>query len=128
MLYLGVSFADATLYGNIDQTYNTTKTTSGATVTNQQTNISAYQMGQSFLGVKGEEDLGGGLSAFFTLESALTPNNQQAFSSSTNTANRQTFAGLKKNGIGQFALGTQYTTIHNAVAATDPGNQNNMLF
>jgi predicted porin len=27
LLYLVVSFADATLYGNIDQTYNTTKTT-----------------------------------------------------------------------------------------------------
>jgi len=81
----------------------------------------------SRLGFKGTEDLGGGLSAFFTIETALTPNNQQAISTSANTANRQTFAGLKKNGIGQFALGTQYTTIHNAVAATDPGMQNNMM-
>jgi len=33
---------------------------------------------------------------------------------------------LKKNGIGQFALGTQYTLVHNAVAATDPGQANNI--
>ena len=65
MLYLGASFADATLYGNIDQTYNSTKTTAAGVVTNQKTNISAYQMGQSFLGVKGEEDLGGGLKASY---------------------------------------------------------------
>lgn len=89
------------------------------------------QFGQSAestsrLGFKGVEDLGGGTSAFFTIETAITPNNQNAISSSTGTANRQTFVGLKKNGIGQFALGTQYTTVHNAASATDPGNLNNM--
>jgi len=64
-LYLGTSFADATLYGNIDQTYNSTKTTEAGVVTNQQTNFSAYQQGQSFLGVKGAEDLGNGLKASY---------------------------------------------------------------
>jgi predicted porin len=80
----------------------------------------------SRLGFKGSEDLGGGTSAFFTVEVALTPNAQQAISSSA-TSNRQTFAGLKKNGIGQFALGTQYTAIHDAVSATDAGQANNMM-
>jgi predicted porin len=79
----------------------------------------------SRLGFKGTEDLGGGTSAFFTVELGLTPNGQQAVSTS-GTQNRQTFVGLKKNGIGQFALGTQYTVIHNAVAATDPGQANNI--
>jgi len=79
----------------------------------------------SRIGFKGTEDLGGGTSAFFTVEMALTPNGQNAIATS-NTANRQTFVGLKKNGIGQFALGTQYTLVHNAVAATDPGQANNM--
>jgi len=80
----------------------------------------------SRLGFKGTEDLGGGLSAFFTIETAITPNAANAISSAT-TANRQTFAGLKKNGIGSFAFGTQYTVIHNAVSASDPGNTNNMM-
>ena len=81
----------------------------------------------SRLGFKGTEDLGGGMSAFFTIETAISPNAGNAIASSTDTANRQTFAGLKKNGIGNFSLGTQYTTVHNAVAATDPGMQNNMM-
>jgi predicted porin len=99
---------------------------SGVTTSNN----SAFSDGAestSRLGFKGTEDLGGGLSAFFTIETALTPNAQQSVSVSTATANRQTFLGLKKNGIGQFAFGTQYTTIHNAVALTDPGMQNNMM-
>ena len=79
----------------------------------------------SRLGFKGTEDLGGGTSAFFTVELGVTPNGQQAVNSGA-TQNRQTFVGLKKNGIGQFALGTQYTIVHNAVAATDPGQANNI--
>jgi predicted porin len=80
------------------------------------------------LGFKGNEDLGGGLSAFFTIESEITPDGQSVFAASaTNTGNRQTFAGLKKAGVGEFAFGTQYTTIFNANAITDPGMQNNMM-
>jgi predicted porin len=78
------------------------------------------------LGFKGTEDIGGGTSAFFTIELGLTPNNAQNVNTGA-TQNRQTFVGLKKNGVGQFALGTQYTTIHNAVAATDPGQANNIM-
>ena len=55
----------------------------------------------------------------------MAPNGQQNINTG-GTQNRQTFVGLKKNGIGQFALGTQYTIVHNAVAATDPGQANNI--
>jgi predicted porin len=79
----------------------------------------------SRLGFKGTEDLGGGTSAFFTVELGLTPNNSFVVATSA-TQNRQTFVGLKKNGIGDFAFGTQYTVVHNAVAATDPGQLNNV--
>ena len=41
--------------------------------------------------------------------------------------NRQTFVGLKKNGIGQFAFGRQYTPIFNSGAATSPGQYNNIV-
>jgi predicted porin len=77
----------------------------------------------SRLGFRGTEDLGGGLSALFTLETGLNP------SSSTLSSfnNRQAFVGLKKNGLGQVALGTQYTPIHNAVAATGANQQNNLV-
>jgi predicted porin len=128
--------SSVTVYGILDIGYmggnvrnaNNLNATTGGTVANTQTSsIGQSAQSTSRLGFKGTEDLGGGLSAFFTIETALTPENAQAISVSTNTANRQTFVGLKKNGIGQFALGTQYTTIHNAVGATDPGQANNMM-
>lgn len=76
----------------------------------------------SRLGLKGTEDLGGGSSALFTVETTLNPNSSTV--SAWNT--RQAFLGLKKNGIGMGSIGTQYTPIHEAVAATDAGQQNNM--
>ena len=82
----------------------------------------------SRLGFRGTEDLGGGASAFFTAEFALVPTDATLSGNNNNGLfNRQTFVGLKKNGIGQAAMGTQYTPIHMAVGRTDPGQQNNML-
>jgi len=62
------------------------------------------------------------------VEFALAPT-QSALSGDANTglANRQTFVGLAQKGIGQFAIGTQYTPVHLAVGRTDPGQQNNMI-
>ncbi len=80
----------------------------------------------SRLGFRGTEDLGGGTSAFFTIEVAITPNSAQNFSTG-GTANRQTFVGLAKKGIGQVSIGTQYTPVHLAMALTSPGQQNNVV-
>jgi len=101
------------------------------TAVNTVTNTQSAGIGQSAestsrLGFRGTEDLGGGLSAFFTVEMGLTPMGTQAIDSAT-SQNRQTFVGLKKNGIGSVAIGTQYTTVHNAASATDPGQLNNMM-
>jgi len=125
--------SSVTVYGIMDLGYvgYNTRVATGSTQTPQAVNkttgnaFSASGESTSRLGFKGTEDLGGGTSAFFTVEVGVTPNSAQNFSTS-GTANRQTFVGLKKNGIGQFALGTQYTVVHNAVAATDPGNANNI--
>jgi predicted porin len=77
----------------------------------------------SRLGFKGSEDLGGGRSAFFTVETGLTPSQGQA----STWDNRQSFVGIKQNGLGQVAVGTQYTSVFNAVAATNAGQLNNMV-
>jgi len=63
---------------------------------------------------------------FFTIEVGVTPNGQQAIANSA-TQNRQTFIGLKKSGVGQASIGTQYTTLHDAAAVTDPGQLNNLM-
>jgi predicted porin len=78
------------------------------------------------LGFKGTEDLGGGMSAFFTVEMALNTDGTQAISNLT-SSNRQTFIGLGKKGLGSISAGTQYTPVHLAVAATDPGQTNNVF-
>ena len=114
MLYLGSSFADATLYGNIDQTYQSTKTTIGGTVSNQQTSIGSYQMGDSFLGVKGEEDLGGDLKASYLYEFGLKTE------TSATPTNRQSYVGLS-GGFGAVRVGKQYSKAFMNTQAADPG-------
>jgi len=76
----------------------------------------------SRLGFRGTEDLGGGNRAFFTFETGLSPNG--ANMSAVN--NRQSFLGLGTKGIGAASIGMQYTPMHEGVAATDPGQANNM--
>jgi len=118
----------------------------GAAGANNVVNTTAQGFGSSSettsrLGFRGNEDLGGGASAIFTVEFGLTPTDSQSIGgggstvaqagSAANVAggglnNRQSFVGLKKNGIGAVTIGTQYTPMHEGVGITDPGGQNNM--
>ena len=122
--------SSVTVYGILDAGFSSlNQRQGGPTRVTKSTTASLGGSGNettSRLGFKGTEDLGGGTSAFFTVEVAITPNSAQNVSTGT-TSNRQTFVGLKKNGIGQFALGTQYTPVHVAVGATDPGQTNNVV-
>jgi len=119
--------SSVTVYGVMDIGIGgaNSRVANGSTV-NKTTTTAAYDGGESTnrLGFKGVEDLGGGASAFFTVELGLTPDAAQTVSTSV-TQNRQSFVGLKKTGLGDVALGTQYTTVYNAVAKTDAGNTNN---
>ena len=131
--YIGESARISNSAGTAANGYNNGQLKS----TRNQFGSSAEQ--SSRLGFKGVEDLGGGTSAFFTIELALAPNDQSlngnkqigAASNGVNPesgglTNRQTFVGLKKNGLGQTAVGTQYTTVFNSAVATDVGNLNNV--
>ena len=125
---IGVAQAQSsvTIYGLLDVGYIGTnmKGTSDSATSKQNTNTFGNSAeSSSRLGFKGSEDIGGGKSVFFTVETGLNPSDSQA----STFYNRQSFVGLKQNGVGQFALGTQYTTVYNAVAATDPGQVNNMM-
>jgi predicted porin len=131
--------SSVTVYGILDVGYigsnsraNTTKIQKSAFGQNAETT--------SRLGFRGTEDLGGGMNAFFTIELGLTPNNSnlsggtaedriQGTSQASGTAidNRQSFVGLRQKGIGQFAVGRQYTPVFVAGAATSPGQYNNVV-
>ena len=82
----------------------------------------------SRLGFRGNEDLGGGLSAFFTAEFQLYGTQENLSGNAVGGLNnRQTFVGLSQKGIGQAAIGTQYTPIHLAIGRNDAGQQNNVV-
>ena len=135
--------SSVTVYGVVDAGFVGSNATAysatgnaGASPGNVKTTTSAFSNGAettSRLGFKGTEDLGGGTSAFFTVEAGLTPANTnlsggtavdsvQGTSTDSGSAlnNRQSFVGLKKNGIGQFSFGRQYTPIFEEGAKTDP--------
>ncbi|WP_338763010.1 porin [Massilia sp. METH4] len=80
---------------------NVTKVTSGAA-------------SASRIGFRGTEDLGNGLSAFFTLETGSKIDTGDIDSAGT-IFNRQAFVGLKGM-FGSVALGRQYTPWHNTLA------------
>jgi predicted porin len=118
--------SNVTVYGIIDAGYIGTnmKGIQGSATSAQNTNTFGNNAETaSRLGFKGNEDLGGGTSAFFTLETGVNVEN----STLSTFNNRQSFVGLKQNGLGQFAFGTQYTPIFAAAAVTDPGQLNNMV-
>ena len=121
--------SSVTVYGVMDAGYvgANERVATGATV------LRATQSGfgdggesTSRLGFKGTEDLGGGMSAFFTVELGLNLDTTFAINTAA-SQNRQSFVGLKKNGVGDFAFGTQYTIVQNAVSATSAAQNNNIM-
>jgi len=128
--------SSVTVYGILDVGYagvSERDTVSGTTTKINSNQFSQSAQQSSRLGFRGNEDLGGGTRAFFTIEVGVSPQDSSAASSTANGTgtvtvmnNRQTFVGLAQKGIGQASIGTQYTVIHNAIAKTDPGQLNNM--
>lgn len=107
---LGVAFAapvfadasNVTLYGRIHQAIESNSRTIDNATPNDagnNTNIAGYS---SRLGVRGVEDLGGGLSAIFAYEFGVTTDNVSAAPLST----RHAYLGMK-GGFGTVVLGSQ---------------------
>ena len=111
----GTAFAQSTvtLYGVVDAGI-----TKGATTT---TFTGGGINGTSRLGVKGTEDLGGGLSAVFQIETGLNSGKEAASS----LGDRGAFVGLA-GAFGTVTLGSSVLTpSFYARAATDPSTTNN---
>ena len=120
--------SSVTVYGLLDAGYigsnNRVSTTAG------QRKSTGSEFGQGAesttrLGFRGNEDLGGGMSAFFTLEMALAMSGTNTLGSASNS-NRQSFVGIGKTGLGRASIGTQYTPVFELAAATSPGQLNNI--
>jgi predicted porin len=117
--------SSVTVYGIIDMGFNNAnqRATAGNTTAKETTSsFGDSNQTTSRLGFRGTEDLGGGVSAFFVIESELDPNGSTAI-----YKNRQSLVGLNNKKFGAASFGTQYTPIHEAIGATDPGQQNNVV-
>jgi predicted porin len=100
-----------TIYGIVDAGLVRESGGAAGAVTKITSGVGSY----SRLGFRGSEDLGGGLSALFTLESGFRVDTGELDASST-LFNRQAFVGLKSNTLGTLTLGRQYTPWHQALA------------
>jgi predicted porin len=121
--------SSVTVYGIVDAGYiGTNNRISAAGRTTKATGSEFGQGAESTtrLGFRGNEDLGGGMNAFFTLEMALAMNGTNTLGSAANS-NRQSFVGIGKKGLGNASFGTQYTTAFELAAATSPGQLNNIV-
>ncbi|MFX1675684.1 porin [Paraburkholderia sp. A2WS-5] len=103
--------SSVTLYGLID---------AGVTYTNNQAGHSAWQqtsgtVNGSRWGLRGGEDLGGGLKAVFTLENGFSINNGAA-GQNNRLFGRQAFVGLASDQFGAVTLGRQYDSLIDFVA------------
>ena len=124
--------SNVTVYGILDVGYaggtsTVNNSSTGTTETNSSAIASSPQQ-SSRLGFRGNEDLGGGRQAVFTTEFGLSPTDQ-SLSGNANAGvfNRQTFVGIKQNGVGQATAGLQYTPVFTAYSLTNAGMTNNMV-
>ncbi len=107
------AMANATIYGNIDQAYTKSTTTVDSAQTKSTVGMSSYQMGSSAIGVKGEEDLGGGLKASFLHEMGVNTE------TNTSEITRQAYVGLSGN-FGAVRIGKQYSAAFFNMLNADP--------
>jgi len=114
--FAGVASAQTniTIYGVADVAIERFKTDPGASATRMSSGV---QSG-SRLGFKGTEDLGGGLSASFTLENGYDISTGAAAQGGL-LFGRQAWVGLN-GGFGSVKLGRQYTPIFGALDSIDP--------
>lgn len=127
-----VAFAQSsvTIYGLIDEAYVYERNAVGnasniAAGIQRGSNISKLTSGVyagSRIGFKGSEDLGGGLSAIFTLENGFQADTG-AMGQGGLLFGRQSFVGLQDSKLGTIKLGRQYTSFDGATAGSDPFNK-----
>lgn len=124
----GMSYAQSSVsvYGVLDQSYYGVNSSSGATQT--QNGLNSSGTATSRFGLKGSEDLGGGLKAGFNLESQVSLSSGAVGSSSTGATqatsgtsevfNRAANLSLSNN-LGELKVGRQATPVYDAVTKAD---------
>ena len=119
MLFAGVAHAQSsvTLYGLVDTSVvyvnNAKSPTTGQN--SSQFLMNSGSLSTSRWGLRGTEDLGGGLSAIFDLENGFNSTNG-TFKNGGDLFGRQAWVGLASSQYGQITLGRQYDFLVDYVA------------
>src|SRR5689334_25129546 len=125
--FAGVAHAQSsvTLYGIIDEGFNYTsnvQTAAGAGRSGQHLyNLSSGVLQGSRWGLRGTEDLGGGLKAVFVLESGFDVNSGKSGQGGA-LFGRQAYVGLSSQ-FGTVTLGRQYDSVVDYVGPLEAGDQ-----
>lgn len=113
--FAGISHAETTgsvtLYGVVDANIEYATNLPNAAMAGGSGNRVAVNSGGlsgSRFGLRGSEDLGGGLSALFTLENGFNVDDGK-MQQGGRLFGRQAYVGLNSNAVGQFTFGRQYT-------------------
>lgn len=119
------AFAQVSIYGRLDAGYGAYTTTSAAGVDTKRNGVSSHNSVSSMWGIKGSEDLGGGLKAFFQLE-------QDVYTANGNTGASGAAHGATSNGafdrvslvgvsgaFGSISFGRDYTPMFKLIGSSD---------
>ncbi|MDP3190699.1 porin [Rhodoferax sp.] len=107
--------SSVTLYGRLDASIGQTRTESTGTASVRQTVLDQSQLNTTFWGLRGTEDIGGGLKANFKLESGFALDTGVG---NTGLFERTATVGLS-GGFGAVNLGRQYTAYDSLRGATN---------
>lgn len=112
--------SSVSIYGLLDIGYGKYSTNAAALANEtNKTSMTSNFNSTSHWGLKGTEDLGGGLKAKFQLESAITPE-----TGASSGFNRQSWLGVS-GGFGEVRLGNQFSVIDDIITPFDlNGNSN----
>lgn len=116
--------SSVTLFGVLDEGLNFTSNAGGS----RAWQMSSVDLATSRWGLKGSEDLGGGLHAIFDLESGFTLDNGSAYYSGR-LFGYQSYVGLSSDTFGTLTAGRQFDSVTDVIGLmTANGNWGGYLF
>lgn len=115
--------SNVTLYGRLDASVNYQRYS--GTATRGSDSLTAVSSDTSFWGLRGSEDLGGGLRAYFKMESQFQIDTGAQGNPSV-LFNREAYVGLGSSQYGQIQLGSQFAPAIWLSLKTDPFLRSNL--
>ncbi|MEW6340834.1 MAG: porin [Paraburkholderia sp.] len=113
--------SSVTLYGVLDDSIQYINNNNVSNSNKSSIGLAAGNLQGNRWGLKGTEDLGGGLKAIFQLENGFNPNNGKLGQGSREFG-RQAYVGLQSDQFGTVTIGRQYDPVVDLVQAVTADN------